>query len=107
MIETLALFGIVGLLTFLIRLVPMALVGRHELPPLVLRGLRYVPPSVLTAIFVPDMLMPKGTVDLSLGNPRLLAGLVAIFTAYRTRSVLWTIAAGMAVLLLLVAVFGL
>jgi len=49
--------------------------------------------------------MPGGTLDLSLGNERLLAGLLAILVAWRTRNVLLAVAAGMIALWLLQA-FG-
>ena len=87
-----------GLLTFGIRLSFIALLGRVETPPLLARALRYVPPAVLSAIVFPELLVRKGAVDLSLHNHRLLAGLVAVAVAWRSRSVLLTIAAGMAAL---------
>jgi branched-subunit amino acid transport protein len=40
----------------------------------------------------------NGTLEVSLGNERLLAGLVAALIAWRTRSVLLTLGGGMAVL---------
>ncbi len=84
-----------GILTFAIRLSFILALGRMEVPPLVLRALRYVPPAVLSAIIVPELVMPGGTLNLSLGNPRLLAGLLATAVAWLTKNVLLTIAAGM------------
>jgi branched-subunit amino acid transport protein len=102
MIELLILMGLVGAVTFGIRYVPMALIsgqgGDEALPPLVKRALRYVPPAVLSAIFVPELLMPKGVVDISLSNIRLLAGIIAILVALTTRRVLPTILIGMVAL---------
>lgn len=92
-----------GLITFAIRLVPIVLIERGELPPLVRQALRFVPPAVLSAIFVPEMLQPSGKLDLSLGNARLLAGLLAIVVAWRTRNVVLTIIVGMAALWLFLA----
>src|SRR4051812_43495126 len=96
------MFGM-GLITVAIRLTPILLIERGELPPLVRQALRFVPPAVLSAIFVPEMLAPSGKLDLSLGNVRLLAGLLAIAVAWRTRNVLLTVILGMAVLWLLLA----
>lgn len=90
-----------GLLTFLTRLSFIGLFQRWQPPDLVRRALRYVPVAALTAIIVPEMLMPDGVLNLNPLNPRLLAGLLAIFVAVRTRSVAWTIAAGMLVFWLL------
>jgi branched-subunit amino acid transport protein len=90
-----------GLITFVIRLSFIALVGQRPVPPLARRALRFVPPAVLTAILIPGMLMPAGRLDVSLGNARLLAGLLAILVAWRTRSAVLTIVVGMAALWIL------
>ena len=84
-----------GLVTYALRLSLIALLGRFEVPPLVSRGLRFVPPAVLSAIFVPELVQPGGKLNLSLGNARLLAGLLAMLVAWRTRNVLLTVAVGM------------
>jgi branched-subunit amino acid transport protein len=92
-----------GLVTFAIRLSLIGGLGRFELPPLVRRALRFVPPAVLTAIIFPELLMPSGALDLSLTNDRLLAGLLAVLVALRTRNVVFTVAIGMLALWLLQA----
>lgn len=92
-----------GLITFAIRVSLFLLPESAQLPEGLLRALRYVPAAVLSAIIAPEMLLPGGTLDLSLGNERLLAGLVAIVVAWRTRNVLLTVAAGMVTLWLLLA----
>jgi branched-subunit amino acid transport protein len=96
-----------GILTYLTRLSFIGLFHRWQTPDLVKRALRYVPVAALTAIIVPELLMPDGVLSLSLLNPRLLAGLLAIFVAVRTRSVTWTIAVGMAAFWLLRWLLGL
>lgn len=58
------------------------------------RWLRYVPPAVLAALVVPPVLAPQGHLEVGLPALALLVGAVV---AWRTRSVLWTIAGGMAV----------
>ncbi len=85
-----------GVVTYALRLSLVALLGRFEVPPLVSRALRFVPPAVLSAIALPELVQPGGKLDLSLGNARLLAGLVAVLVAWRTRNVLLTVAVGMA-----------
>lgn len=92
-----------GLVTYVIRLSVIGAIGRIDIPPLVQRALRFVPPAVLSAIVFPELLRPSGVLDLTPGNPRLIAGLLAIVVAWRTRNVLLTIAAGMAALWLLQA----
>ena len=90
-----------GVLTFLTRLSFIYLLGRWQPPTWLGRALRFVPPAVLTAIIFPEVLMHDGSLYLAMSNLRLWAALVAVLVAWRTRSVLRTIAAGMAALYLL------
>ena len=93
-----------GVVTFGIRLLPIVLLGRIEIPVVVQRALRFVPPAVLSAIIAPELLMPGGQVNLSLGNARLIAGVLATIVAWRTKNVLLTIAVGMIALWVLGAI---
>lgn len=90
-----------GVITYAIRLSPFLIPERVALPPWLLRALRYVPAAVLTAIIAPELLQPGGTLDISLGNERLLAGFIAILVAWRTRNVFLTVVVGMVILWLL------
>ena len=87
-----------GLVTYAIRLSLIVLIGRVNLPPIIQWALCLVPPAVLSAIIFPELLMPKGTLDLSFGNLRLLAGALAAAVAWRTKNVLLTIGVGMVAL---------
>lgn len=93
-----------GIVTFGIRLLPIVLLGRIEIPLVVQRALRFVPPAVLSAIVAPELLMPGGEFSLSLDNARLIAGVIATIVAWRTKNVLLTIAAGMIVFWVLSAI---
>ena len=93
-----------GLVTYAIRLSLIALIGRVDVPPIIQRALRFVPPAVLSAIIFPELLRPGGTLDLSFGNVRLLAGVLAAGVAWRTKNVLLTIGVGMVALWVLQAV---
>lgn len=89
---------VAGLLTFLTRLSFFVLLDHWQPPEMLRRGLRYVPPAVLSAIIFPELLMQNGVLNLSLSNFRLIAGLAAVLVGWRTRNIFLTIAAGMAVL---------
>ena len=95
-----------GLVTFLIRLSFIAF--GHRLPddPRLTAVLRYVPPAILGALIAPEIFLLGGAINLAPDNPRLWAAVVALAVAWRTRSVLATIAAGMAALWALQAVIG-
>jgi branched-subunit amino acid transport protein len=93
-----------GAVTFGLRLSFIALLGRVELPPFLSKALRFVPAAVLTAVVIPLLLYVDGAPEVSLGNERLLAGLVAAFIAWRSRNVLFTLVGGMVTLWVLRAI---
>ena len=95
-----------GLLTYGIRLSFIALLGRITVPDWFRRALRFVPAAVLSAIIVPGLFDRGGTMDFSARNPQLWAGILAVAVAWRTKSVLLTIAAGMVALLALQLILG-
>ena len=94
----------IGLITYSIRLSFILMMEKIKLPERFMRGLRFVPPAVLTAIIFPEVLMREGAIHFSPANPRLVAALVSVLVAWRTKNVLLTIAAGMLVLLSLQAI---
>src|SRR5436305_8494573 len=95
---------IAGQLTFGIRLSFMLFMGKVRIVPMMQAALRFVPVAVLSALIAPGLFLPRGSLDLSFSNTRLIAGIVAIFVAWRTKNVLLTIVVGMACLLILQAV---
>ncbi len=88
---------IIGLFTFATRFIFIALLERIKLPRNFQRALRFVPIAVLSAIIAPELGYTNNQLALIPTNPRLLAGIVATLVAYKTKSVIWTISAGMAV----------
>lgn len=84
-----------GALTFLIRYSFIGAAGRLNAPDWFRHMLRFVPIAALTALIWPDLLMPAGQLDLSLANPRLLAGLIAALVAWRSQNIFLTIGVGM------------
>ena len=94
-----------GLLTFGMRYSFIYLLGRYEIPETIRKALRFVPPAVLTAIVVPELVIRSGQVDVSLTNFRLLTGVVAMLVAWKTKNTLLTILVGMFTLLILEFVF--
>ncbi|WP_242393740.1 AzlD domain-containing protein [Anaeromyxobacter oryzisoli] len=102
----LPVLAVAGLVTFATRASFIALLGRVDLPPVLGRALRFVPPAVLSAIIFPEVLLHDGAPDLHLRNVRLLAGVIAAVVAWRTRNVVLTIAVGMAALWTAQAVLG-
>lgn len=89
--------GAIG--TYLLRISFIAIFGRVDsVPERVTYVLGFVPAAVLAALVFPPILAPGGSLALSIGNERLIAGGVAAVVAWRTEDMLATIAVGMAVL---------
>jgi branched-subunit amino acid transport protein len=91
-----------GVVTFLTRLSFIAAEGRLSVPAWFRAMLPFVPVATLTALFAPDLLRPGGAWHVSVENPRLVAGLIAIIIAAVSRSVFLTLAVGFGVFLLLI-----
>ena len=97
-----AIIVLVGALNYASRLSFIAIFARRSMPPLLARALRFVPAAMLTALIVPMVAMPAGAIE-PLG-PRVVAALVAAAVAFRARSTLATLAAGMLALWIVQAV---
>jgi branched-subunit amino acid transport protein len=89
------LIGGMAIVTFLIRYPVLAFSGRLKLPPQFVQVLGYVPPTVLTAIVVPAVLMPANAIDLSHTNARLVGAIVAVLIGFWRQNLLLTIGGGM------------
>ncbi len=81
--------------TFAIRFVMFAFAGKLSFPNWMEKALKFVPPAVLTAIIVPSVTMPQGSLDFSLTNVYLIAALFSLAVALVSKSLLKTIGLGM------------
>ena len=97
-LEIVAIILGMALITFLTRFGALAFFHRTGIPKWFERWCRHVPTGILTALIIPALLMPRGQVDLTMGNHYLLAGLAAAFAAWRFRNILLTMGAGFAVM---------
>lgn len=88
-----------ALATFITRIGAQVIFSSTGMPVWLEKWLKHVPTAFLTALITPAVLLPKGYLDLSFNNSYLLAGIVAAFTAYKTKNVLTTIIVGMAVMI--------
>ncbi|MGF1535434.1 MAG: AzlD domain-containing protein [Elainellaceae cyanobacterium] len=96
MAEVLIIAGM-AIATFSIRYVMFGASSRIALSPRIINALRYVPPVVLTAIVVPEVLLQDGALHFSLRNPRLVGAIAAGVVGSVTQSLLLTIVLGMGV----------
>lgn len=89
-----------ALVTFAIRYIMFPISGRFRFPDVFERGLKYVPPVVLSAIIVPSVLMPDGqTLNLNLSNPYLIGALAACAVGWLSKNLLLIIVVSMGVFL--------
>lgn len=91
----------VALLTVLTRSSFLLLGDRVSLPERVQHGLRYAPVCALVALITPEMLTTGGALDVSLSNPKLIAGIAASAITLATRKMIAAILIGMLVFSLL------
>lgn len=94
---------IIGSLTFIGRMSFLVLFGQRDMPKWALTALQYVPVTALTALAMPAIILNDGAVDVSF-NAKIIAGLVAVFIAWRTKNLLLTIVLGMLTFWILTAV---
>ena len=99
--KTFLLIFFMMLVTFGVRYPVLALVGRINLPQSVERALKFVPVAVLSALSAPIVLINEGAWNISLYNGYLVASVVAILVAWKTKHLLLTIVVGMAVFALM------
>lgn len=91
--------------TYVTRLSFIGLLAHVDLPRWLQRLLAYVPPAIFAAIVTP-LVFPMIDAEPTLDWPRLVAALVAISVAVRTRNTLATICSGMLTLWCMQALLG-
>ncbi|SMP45758.1 AzlD domain-containing protein [Anoxynatronum buryatiense] len=97
----LPLLSAIALGTFLLRFSFIFLYGRMTLPQWIHRSMRFVPAAVLSALIFPALVIQNGAPVLSIGNHRLVAGLLALAVAWKTKNLLATTLVGLGIFWLL------
>ena len=93
---------IISIGTFLFRFSFIYLFGRFQLPLWVQNSMKFVPSAVLSALVFPAIIIKEDIIWISPQNPRLIAGIIAMFIAWRTKNLLLTIVVGLGVFWLIV-----
>jgi branched-subunit amino acid transport protein len=83
-----------GVGTFLIRFSFLGVLGNRELPPWLLRHLRYTAVGILPAMVTPLVLWPEATGG-ALDPVRILAAAVGLGVGLWTKNAIWAIVSGM------------
>ena len=92
---------ICGVITFLIRFIPMSGIISRELSPSTKNSFKYIPLAVLTPIIVNDLSVIENNSLFLIENHKLYAGLISVIVAFTTNNILATISVGMASYLLM------
>ena len=103
--EIWTIITLVAIGTFLIRFSFIGLIGDRELPPWVLRHLRYTPVAVIPGLVAPLVLWPEatgGTPDI----PRLIAAAVTVILGIMFKNLLLAILGGGTTLFAMLQIMG-
>lgn len=92
-----------GLVTYVERVVALALLPGRTLPRVIRDWLEYVPAAVLSGLATVAILYPSGTLRPGLDNPWVLAAIPTVAVAAWRRSLWLTIVVGVAVFAALLA----
>jgi branched-subunit amino acid transport protein len=105
--EIILLIAGMAAVTFITRFAFIVLFRKASFSERLSRWLRFIPIAILSTLIAPTILMPQGSLNLSFHNSYLLAGITSVGVAFKTKNIIATVAAGMAVILLLRACLGL
>ncbi len=91
----------VAIATYLLRMVFLVFFKHVELPRYVKIGLDYLPVAMLTTLIVPSIFMPKGELDISLGNVYIFPFILTILVMLKLKKSVVAIVLGMVLLIVL------
>ncbi len=86
---------------FFIRVLPVTLFANSNLPLLVQKWLKYIPPSILSALVASEILVRDGAIFFSFSNLYLIAAFPTFLVAIKTKSLFATLIVGMICMMLI------
>lgn len=97
--------SVIGIATIIMRGSFILTADRFKLSDKFTDILKFIPASVLAALVAPAIFYHEGMVGVLHGKERLLAGIIALLVAYKTRNIFLTILTGMGTLYLMQYLF--
>lgn len=96
----LILMTIIGmmLVTYIPRLLPIALLSNKQFPQIITKWLGFVPAAILSGLLAPSLFINNGEFSLSFENMYLWSAVPVFLVAVRTKSFFGTIITGMLVI---------
>ncbi|MFW6264813.1 MAG: AzlD domain-containing protein [Bacillota bacterium] len=89
------------MLTYLPRVLPLAILSRMEIPDILISWLKYIPAAILASLLAPALLMSDGRLYININNIFLLAAIPTFIIAIYKKSIFLTVLIGLTVVLLL------
>ena len=89
------------IITYSLRLSFLVVLGKESIPLWLFRCLRFTPAVVLSALITQLIVKNGNVIQISFQNPRIIAGLVALIIAWKTKNTIITLLAGMCALWIL------
>ncbi|WP_430734823.1 AzlD domain-containing protein [Halodesulfovibrio aestuarii] len=93
--------AVIGIATIIMRGSFILTADRFKLNTKFAGILKFIPASVLAALVAPAIVYHEGMVSALHGKERILAGIIALLIAYKTRNIFFTILSGMGTLYLI------
>jgi len=84
-----------GLVTFLPRWIPLFFLAKRSLPPILAEWLDLIPPAILSALLLPELLTTGDPRHMVLFQPKLLVAIPTFIFALKTKSLGGTVVVGM------------
>jgi branched-subunit amino acid transport protein len=94
-----------AIVTFVPRVLPLVILSRLKIPDWGMRWLNYVPISVMAALVGQELILPNGKPSSFQDNIELVAALPTFAAAILSRSLIWTVVAGIISMMLLRLLF--
>ena len=91
----LVLFIGMGLVTYLLRTLPLLYLAHKQLPQWLIDWLGLIPVAVLSALLAPSLVATATERSFSLGKPELIVAIPTLIFALKTRSLGGTVLIGM------------
>jgi branched-subunit amino acid transport protein len=103
------IFGLIismGLLTYLVRLVPFLVIKRIRPRRIVEDWITYVGEGILVSLLLPYLLLEGKNFDVSVGNVKILSGIFCVVIALKTNSLIFTVMSGIACFIITSCILG-
>lgn len=83
-----------GLITYLIRLLPFLAIRNAQIPSVVENWINYLGEGIIVSLILPYLLLNGKNFDISMSNVKIISSILCMIIALRTKSLILTIVIG-------------